>query len=154
MSIINLFKISNFVLNFKDSKQLELMTVGCNIPGITLGDLIMNRPVIRDYRNGDSLTYDDLTVTVLCDEKLSAFKEIYDYIMLASNPETADIKVVEPIFDSTLHLTTNKNNFQHKLRFYNCFFKSVSSIQLSSASSEEEQITFDISLGFSYYLFE
>lgn len=154
MSIINLFKISNFIINFKDSKHLELMAVGANIPGITLGELIINRAVIRDLRNGDSLTYDDLVVTVLCDEKLEGFKEIYNYIMTASNPDTADIKVIEPIFDSTLFLTTNKNNYNHKITFYNCFFKGIGGIQLTSSTTEEEQVTFDITLGYSYYHFE
>lgn len=153
MSIINLFKVSNFILQFKDQKHLELMTTEVNIPGITLGELNIGRAVIRDLRNGDSLTYDDLVVTVLCDETFSAFKEIYDYIMKASDPDTADIDVVEPIFDSSLMLTTNKNNIQHQLNFYNCFFKNISSMQLTSQSTEEEQMTFTITLGYSYYKF-
>lgn len=154
MSIINLFKVSNFIIQFKNAKTIELMTTAVNIPGLTLGELNIGRPVIRDLRNGDSLTYDDLEVTVLCDESLSAWKEIYDYIMIASDPNTADIDVTEPIFDSTLLLTTNKNNIQHKIRFLNCFFKRIGAIQLTSSSSEEEQLTFDITLGFSYMLFD
>lgn len=154
MSSTNLFKVSNFILQFKDTTHLELMTTEANIPGITLGELNIGRPVIRDLRNGDSLTYDDLTVTILCDESFSAFKEIYNYIMKSSDPNTANIDVVYPIFDSVLVLTTNKNNSQHKLTFLNCFFKNISSIQLTSQSSEEEQITFTITLGYSYYLFD
>jgi hypothetical protein len=141
-------------MQFKDSQALELMTTEVNIPGLTLGELTIGRPVVRDLRNGDSLTYEDLNVTILCDEKFSAFKEIYNYIMKSSNPETAEIDVTYPIFDSTLFLTTNKNNVQHKINFYNCFFKNISGIQLNSGSTEEEQITFTIGLGYSYYLFE
>lgn len=154
MSIINLFKVSNFILQFKDQKQLELMTTEVNIPGITLGEISIGRPVIRDLRSGDSLIYDDLTVTVLCDESLAAFKEVYNYIMKSSDPNTGNIDVLYPIFDSTLYLTTNKNNVQHKFTFYNCFFKSIGSMTLTSASTEEEQITFTITLGYSYYLFD
>lgn len=154
MSGINLFKVSNFILQFKDQKQLELMTAEVNIPGLTLGEINIGRPVIRDLRSGDSLTYDDLTVTVLCDETFSAFKEIYNYIMKSSDPNTGNIDVFYPVFDSTLSLTTNKNNFQHKIQFLNCFFKNISSMQLTSQSAEEEQITFSITLGYSYYLFD
>jgi hypothetical protein len=154
MSKTNLFKVSNFNLNLKDQEAIELMTVEVNIPGITLGELNIGRPVVRDLRNGDSLTYDDLVVTVLCDEELMAFKEVYQYMMKAADPETADIDVVYPVFDSTLLITTNKNNIQHKLTFYNCFFKNIGAMQLTSQSSEEEQITFPLTLGFSYYLFE
>lgn len=154
MSEINLFKISNFILNLKDQKSIELMTTEVNIPGITLGELNIGRAVIRDLRNGDSLTYEDLTVTALCDETLSAWKEVYSYIMKASDPETADIDVVEPIFDSTLFLTTNKNNIQHKVTFYNCFIKNLGGLALTSQSSEEEQIPFTLTLGYSYYIFD
>lgn len=153
MSSINLFKVSSFNLQFKDSKTLELMTTGANIPGLTLGELNIGRPVIRDLRNGDSLTYDDLEVTVLCDEQLEGYKEIYDYIMLAANPNNGNITVEQPLFDSTLLLTTNKNNVHHKLNFYNCFFKRIGAINLTSSSSEEEQITYDITLGYSYFEF-
>ena len=154
MSIINLFKVSSFKLMFKDTKFLELMTQGANIPGLTLGELKIGRPVVTDTRSGDSLTYEDLSVSVLCDEKFEAYKEIYNYIINSSNPVNADINVSYPIFDSTLFLTTNKNNVQHKINFYNCFFKSIGGIQLTSTSTEEEQFTFEISLGYSFYLFE
>ena len=154
MSVINLFKVSNFRLNFKDQDHLELMTTEVNIPGLTLGEINIGRPVIRDLRTGDSLTYDDLQVTILCDEKFEAFKQIYNYIMKSSNPETGDINVTYPIFDSTLFLTTNKNNVQHKITFLNCFFKNIGSMELSSQSTDESQITFPITLGYSYYLFK
>lgn len=154
MSTVNLFKVSNFIIAFKDQAHLELMATGANIPGLTLGELNIARPVIRDLRSGDSLTYEDLTVSILCDEKLEAFKEIYNYIMKSANPETANLDVIYPIFDSSILLTSNKNNYQHKLTFLNCFFKSISSIPLTSTSTDEEHVTFDITLGYSYYLFE
>lgn len=149
----NLFKVSNFILQFKNTKHLELMTTACNIPGFTLGELNISRPVIRDARPGDTLTYNDLNVTILTDEKLQAYKEIYDYIIMAANPDTADLNILDPVFDSVLLLTTNKNNIQHKITFYNSFFKSVSDIDLTSTSTEEEQVTFSISLGYSYHEF-
>jgi hypothetical protein len=129
------------------------MTTGANIPGLTLGELNIGRSVVRDLRNGDQLNYEDLEVTALCDEHLGAYKEIYDYIMKASDPFTADINVTDPIFDSTLYLTSNKNNVIHQIKFYNCFFKRIGTINLTSATSEGEQITFDIALGFSYFEF-
>lgn len=154
MSGVNLFKISNFILQFKDQQALELMTTDVNIPGITLGELNIGRPVIRDLRPGDSLTYDDLTVTVLLSEDMDNYLEIYKYIMKSANPDTGDLDITYPVFDSTLFLTTNKNNIQHKITFLNCFFKSIGAIQLSSQSTDEDRISFDITLGYSYFRFE
>jgi hypothetical protein len=150
----NLFKVSNFIIQFKNVKQIELMTTTANIPGLTLGTIDIARSVVNDARPGDSLTYNDLDISVLCDEDLIAFKEVYNYIMSGAEPVFGNLDVVEPVFDATLFLTTNKNNIQHKLTFYNCFFKSISDIQLTSSSSDEENFTFDIGIGFSYYLFD
>lgn len=154
MGCLSLFKVSNFIIHFKDSRNLEIMATGANIPGLSIGELNIGRTVIRDLRNGDSLTFNDLVVTALLDEKLNVFKEVYNYIILAANPDTADITVEEPIFDSTLLLTTNKNNIQHKIIFYNCFFKSIGDVPLNSTSTDEgEAITVDITMGYSYYKF-
>ena len=153
MITTNLFKISNFIMQFKDSKQLELMVTASNIPGLTLGELTLSRPVVRDLRSGDSLTFDELSITALCDEAFGAYKEIYSYIISAANPFNANIDVTYPIFDSTLFLTTNKNNIKHEIKFFNCFFKSIGGINLNSSSNDETPFTFDIALGYSYYLF-
>jgi len=153
MSATNLFKVSSFNLNLKDQTNIELATVDVNIPGLTLGELVISRPVIRDLRNGDSLTYEDLVVTCLCDEDLMAYSEVYNYIVKSADPLTGNINVTYPVFDSTLLLTTNKNNIQHKITFYNCFFKSIGGIQMTSQSSAEEELTFALTLGYSYYIF-
>jgi len=154
MASTNLFKVSNFRMQFKDQNSLELMTTSVNFPGLSLGELRIDRPVVLDRRPGDSMTYDDLKITALCDETLEVYQEIYKYVVLSANPDNGDLNPFDPVFDSTLFLTTNKNNIQHKINFYNCFFKGISGVDMSSGSSDETHFQFDISLGFSYYLFE
>jgi hypothetical protein len=153
MAVTDLMKVSNFILQFKDQTPLELMITGVNIPGFTLGTVSMNRPTLVDKRPGDSLTYSDLSVTVLCDEDLKAYKEIYRYLVLAADPHTGRLEIKKTVFDANLFLTTNKNNVKHKLKFYNCFINSVSDIQMESSSSEEEQITFTLGLQFTFFDF-
>lgn len=150
---MNFFKINNFILQFKDQKDLELRVVGSNIPGFTLGQLEIPRPVVKDKRPGDSLDYNDLSVNVICDEDLKAFKTIYEYLILSANPNTSDLEINENVFDAKLFLTTNKNNINHILWFRNCFFKSISDINLESTTTEEEAPTFTIELGYSFYDF-
>lgn len=153
MSSTNLFKISNFIIQFKDARQLELMVTSANIPGITLGDLILNRSVVNDKRPGDSLTYDDLRITALCDETLKVYQEVYNFIMSGAEPFQGRLDVVNPVFDCTLFLTTNKNNIQHKINFYNCYYKGIGDVVLTSGSTEEEQFSFDITMGYSFFSF-
>jgi len=154
MASTNLFKVSNFIIQFKNAPQLELMCQSANIPGLSLGVLEIPRPVVIDHRPGDSLTYDDLRVTALCDEDLKAYKEIYSYILSAAEPERGNINVYQPLFDCSMLLTTNKNNISHKVTYLNCFFKSLGEIGMTSTSEEEDNFTFDIEIGYSFYLFE
>jgi len=153
MSVIDLFKINSFIIQFKDQKPLELMVNASNIPGFTLGQIELGRPVVKDKRPGDSLEYNDLSVTVITDEDLKAYKEIYRYLVLAANPHTGDLEINQTVFDCDLFLLSNKNNISHKLHFYNAFFKSISDIQLESSTTEEEQVTFTIELGYSFFDF-
>jgi len=154
MSSLDLFKINSFILQFKDQTSLELMVQGCNLPGFTLGQLEIPRTVVKDVRPGDSLTYNDLNVTVICDEDLKAFKDIYRYLVLAANPNTGDLEINDTVFNASLLLTTNKNNIKHKLYFHNCFFKEISDLDLQSTTSDEEQVTFTLTCGYSFYDFE
>lgn len=153
MAINDLLKVSSFNIQFKDSKSLELMVTSTNLPGFTLGGLDISRPVVKDSRPGDSLTFNDLSLTVLCDEDLNAYKEIYTYIIKSANPNTGELDISSPVFDSTLFLMTNKNNVQHKIVFYNSFFKEIGDLQFETTSSEDEQLTFTIGLGFSFFNF-
>ena len=154
MATTDVFKVSSFIIQFKDQKTLELMVNGCNIPGFTLGQLEINRPVLLDKRPGDSLEYNDLTINVICDEELKAYKEIYNYLILAANPNTGDLEINDTVFDCNIQILTNKNNIQHKIHFYNAFIKGISDITLDSTSTESEAPTFTVDLGYSFFNFE
>lgn len=154
ISVIDYLKINSFAIQFRDKKELDLMVISANIPGFTLGQLEMGRPVVKDKRPGDSLEYNDLTVQVVCDEDLQAFTSIYTSLVQAADPNTGEISVDTPVFDCYLFLTTNKNNIQKKVHFYNAFFKAVSDLQFESTTTEGEQLNFSIDLGYSFYNFE
>jgi len=154
-SPISLFKESNFRIMFKqDLPAIEVMITITNIPGFGLSQIELPRPGIMDKRPGDFLTFNDLSVTVNCDEKLEVYKQIHNYLLTASNPNNAHYDNVYPIFDGILLLTTNKNNVQHKITFYDCFFKSVGNIQLQSTTSDDNLISFNMDIGYVYFDFE
>lgn len=151
----SLFKESNFRLQLKQNMPaLEVMVNVTNIPGFGIGQMEFKRPGIIDKRPGEHLSFEDLIITVLCDEKLEAYKEIHNYLLITSNPQIASIDPFQGIFDSTLLLTTNKNNLQHKIRFFNCFFKNVGDISLTATTDTDNQVSFQVTLGYSYFSFE
>lgn len=150
----SLFKESNFKMIFRhDLPAIDVMVTLTNLPGVSLDQLEIPRPGIIDKRPGQKLEFEDLTVNVLCDEKLQVYKEIHGYLLQSSNPHTANYQIEYPIFDGTLLLMTNKNNIQHTIAFYNCFFKSISSITLQSSTADDQQVMFTLTLGYTFFDF-
>jgi hypothetical protein len=151
--ITDLLKTSNFFFQTRDSKQIEFFCQEVQIPGYSLGSIDIPYASMKTKRSGDSIEFEDLTLTVLLDEDLSTFKEIYDYLMLTHNTFSNELEVQQQVFDATLFITTNKNNIQHKIHFYSCWFQSISPVQFMTTSTDENNLTFTVGIRYDYYSF-
>jgi hypothetical protein len=154
MAYHDLFKVSNFKILLRDQRHMEFFCQEAGIPGYNLGNIDVGYQSMKDKRPGDSIDFEDLTLTIICDEDLNAFKEVYNYLKLAHHPVTNALEVQQEMFDAYLLLTTNKNNVQHKLHFVDAWIQSVGAIQLQTISSEDNNITFPVTIRYNYYLFE
>lgn len=153
MAIHDLFKTCNFRIQLKNTKKIELVVQQANIPGFSIGQIDLGRPNVFDKRPGDKLEFNDLMLQVVMDEDLNVLKELYDALILSSNPDTGRLEVKENIFEGTMFLLTNKNNLNHQINFHNCFLRSFDDIQLTHDSSEDEQVTVSITISFTHYSF-
>ena len=73
------FNCFNFRIIFKQGlPAIELMVTATSIPGFGVSQLEFPRTGIMDKRPGDFLTFNDLSITVNCDEKLEIYKEIHN----------------------------------------------------------------------------
>jgi hypothetical protein len=154
MSVLNLFKSCNFRISLKDQKAIELMVQEVNLPGITLGQMDLGWQSMKDKRTGDAIDFNDLTLQIILDEDLNTFREIYSALILAHNPATNELEVKKQVFDGFLNLTTNKNNIQHSIHFYDAWIKSIDDIQLSHTTGEDEQLVCTLNIVYNFYLFE
>lgn len=154
MARIDFFKICNFIISLGNNKEIELQVQKANIPGITLGSIDVNWMSMKDKRTGDSIEYDSLSLDIIIDEDLKSYKQIYDNLILAHNPETNVLEVQKHIFDGVLNLTTNKNNIQHSIFFKDCWIKSISDISLETTSSEDESIVTTLDIQFNWFIFQ
>jgi hypothetical protein len=152
--LTDLFKTSNFVIQLRDQKMIELMNVEANLPGFTIGTLNMGYMSMKDKRPGDSIDFNNLTLTVNCDEDLKAYKEVWDYLKITHDPLSNEIHVAEEVFDGYLILLSNKNNVQHKIHFYDMWIESVSDLQCQTISPDENPINFTIGLIYTFYILE
>lgn len=152
--ITDLFKTCNFNILMKNNTMIELMNVECDLPGFNIGTIEMPFQTMKDKRPGDSINFDNLTLTVNCDEDFKAYLEVYNQLILAHNPATNKYKVSEEIFDGYLILLSNKNNIQHKIHFYDMWIESVSPLQMQTISSDDNPLNFTVGLCYNFFVFE
>lgn len=152
-NVINLLKQCNFQLILAGKKVLELFVQEVNMPGFTLGDMPINHWTQNENRIGDNIMWNDLDLTVVCDENLGAYKEVYKHVIAEKNPFTGFLDPITTTFDGKLLMTTNKNNVSHEIIYRNCWIVSLGDMQLTTTSSEDEQVTFTVGIKYTYWEF-
>jgi hypothetical protein len=154
MAYHDLFKTSNWKLQLKDQTHVEFFCQEAAIPGVTIGTITTGYASMADKRPGDTIDFSDLTLTIICDEDLGSYKEIMKYLNMTHDVLTNEIRVAPEVFDSFLYLTTNKNNVQHTLHFYDMWIETVSDLVLQTITGDDNSISFTVGLKYNFYTFE
>ena len=68
---------------FKINKlpKVEFFTTQCTLPGINLGDVVIPSPFKEIPIQGHTLTYENLDITFLVDEKLENYIELHQWLV-------------------------------------------------------------------------
>lgn len=135
--------------------NVEFFVQGINIPGTSSGVTEFPTPFKILYEPGDKITYDDLVVTVICDENLASYKEIQDWLVAQTYPESFDrYKPLTPRnvkSDATLIVLDSNKNSNISFNFKDVFPTSISGIQLSTVGTDVTPPTFDITFKYGSY---
>jgi hypothetical protein len=149
---IDFLKSCNFKI-LLPQRDLEFFVQDVNIPGFTLGEMQINHWTQNEQRQGDAIIWNRLNLTVICDEDLKAFKEVYNHIIKEKNPQTGYLDPINTVFDATLLLTTNKSNVAHTIMFRYAWISNVGDLMLQTTSSEDEPPTFTMEIVYAFYEF-
>jgi len=152
----SLFKTCNYKLILSNPlhKDLEFFITETSIPAITVGTINAQYASMTGKIPGDSLTYDNLTTTILVDEDMKVMDDIFSTLRMTHNPESNELKVDPIIFDATLIINTNKNNPIRKLIFKNMWLETFSEVNLSSTSTDDNNIQITAGWCYDYYVFD
>jgi hypothetical protein len=137
---------------------VEFFVQSVNIPGTSSGVTEFPTPFKNLYEPGDKITYDDLTVTVICDENLASYREILDWLVALTYPESFDqYKALVPRqikSDASLIILDSNKNGNIVIKFKNLFPIAIGSIQLNTAGTDVTPPTFDITFKYGGYKIE
>ena len=161
--------------------KVEYFTTEANIPGITLGDGVMNTPLKDIPILGDKLTYDDLNISFIVDENLENYIEMHTWLTAIGFPkdrsqfrefrsETSNVKTstrgeskdigdvresppeLAMTSDAVMTILTNKNNPVVECRFADVFPTSLSGLTYSQNQTDVDYLTAEVN--FKYQIYE
>ena len=172
---------TQFKLNIHQLPLVEFNSVGCNLPGINMGDAIFPTPFKQIPVMGDTITFENLTLDFIVDEYLENYitvhnwmtaigfpknrKQFADFRAVTSNTPNArqgvsrDIGDTQPstpanalFSDATLTILSNKNNPILNVLFRDIYPVTLSALDFTQTATDVEYQT--ASIDFSYQLYE
>jgi len=159
-SNLNQLNVVGFEINFSRLPATTYFCQRVNIPSVILGETHESNPFMNTPLEGDTLSFEALSISFIVDEDMQNYIEIYnwltaigfprDYTQFAALKRPEDFPTnSEGIYsDINVMLHTNKSNPNYKITFTDVFPTALSSVQLDSTPSTIEPIVVDASFNF------
>lgn len=150
--ITNYLSPLEFQVTVKKLPNVEFFVQKFDIPSISMSPPEMATPFNRIYQGADKLTYAEINLSFIIDEKMANYKEVMDWMINITAPQSFDqyrgpSKNKEDMFSDVSVLILNSNkNANIRFDFANCFPISLSSVSLDTTQQDiiypEASVTF------------
>ena len=172
---------TKFKFSITKLPKVEFFTTAANLPGINLGEAVLPTPFKQVPVMGDDLTFDNLEITFLVDEKLENYRELHQWLVGIGFPKsrtqfssfkkdeattfptptsvtgdsrnTGTPSGVQAMFgDATLTIMTSKNNPVIEVRFSDMYPVALSGLSFNQQETDVTYLT--ATATFTYKLYE
>ena len=170
---------TQFKFSINQLPKVEFFTTAANLPGINLGDAIFPPPYKEIPVMGDTLTYENLSITFIVDEFLENYISMHEWLTAIGFPKNRDqfanfrtntsnspvervgqsVDLVQPpttargLFgDATLTILSNKNNPLVEVRFQDVYPVSLGALQYDQSPTDVNYLT--VNAEFDYKIYE
>ena len=164
----NYLQPTKYLLTFDRMPTVQYFCQSVNIPGLSIGQAIINTPGLDIYAPGNKIAYNNFNVTFAVDESLKSWQEIYNWFRSFAAPEGTEernrLSTMQTVgvgkqnvskkpwySDATLTILTNLNNPAVRVNFINIFPVSLSYLQLDTKMSADDIITADANFVYERY---
>ena len=79
---------TKFAFKIPKLPTVEFFVTQANIPGVNLGDSIFPTPLKQIPVQGDDLTFDNLEISFIVDEKLTNYRELHQWLVGIGFPKS------------------------------------------------------------------
>ena len=164
---------SKFKFQIEKLPLVEFFTTAANLPGINLGEAIFPTPFKQIPVMGDDLTYENLEVTFIVDEKLQNYREVHDWMVGIGFPQSrtqygnlrtegdqispsqgkeAGQEGIGGMFsDATLTITSAKNNPVVQARFQDVYPVALSGLAYDQQAEDITYLTANVTFTYKIY---
>ena len=168
-----------FIIN--QLPKVEFFTVAANVPSVTLGETTFGTPFRQIPIQGDTITFDQLSISFIVDEYLENYLSLHDWITGVGFPKTTeqftkfrDVTSETPsssfparginrtsgistpdkpnVSDATLTILSNKNNPIVEVRFRDLYPVALGALDYDQGATDVDYLRTDAT--FSYQLYE
>jgi hypothetical protein len=149
----NFLQPTKFILTFSKIGDTQYFCQKVNLPGITLGEVVRNTPLLDIYSPDTKLEFTPLDISFTIDEELQSWKNLYDWFFEIANPESFQNRSYgkDAWSDATLTVLSALNNPLIRIQFYNCFPLSISDIDFDTTTSADTILTCNASFRYQSY---
>lgn len=160
----NLLQPTKFLLTFSRIPEVTYFCQEVNLPGISLSYIPVSSPMLDYHVAGNKLTYNNLNVRFMVDEKLESWKNIHSWFRSIAAPSgfsernrltALQNEYTETKFpnysDAVLTILTNLNNPSIRINLHGLFPISLSDIQFDTTLSSDHIITADSTFVVEYF---
>ena len=160
--------------------KVEFFITAANVPGINLGEAIFPTPLKQIPMQGDEITFENLSISFLVDEKLQNYKELHDWLIGIGFPQSrqqfsdfrsstanrstatrgvstdiGDVKPATPISpmfsDATLTILSNKNNPVVEIRFEELSPVALGALNFDQEATDVQYLKTTADFNYKYY---
>jgi len=127
----------------KDYPNLEYFCNSVMHPDVSIGETQIPRSRLDHFEPGDKMTMGSVTCTIIVDEDMESYKEIFKWCENIVNGNTNDTA------DLTLQILSSKNNVLNTITYVDAYPTNVSNLQFTTTTNE--YITFDVTFRMRYF---
>ena len=136
---MNELRNNNYIVTFDKLKNVAFYANDIPIPGVSLGEAIVNTRTLDISVPSDKLQFDPLTITFNVDENLVNYLEIFNWMMDLGHPDRSQVtrpSDKDAVSDMTVTIVNNQKNPIMTINFKDCFPITLGELPMNIQASE------------------
>lgn len=147
------------VIDRENYPNLEYFCQSFTHPGMIINSVeVPFRKIAGVPFVGNSLTFNELNATIILDENMTAYNEMYSWIRRVV--DNKDVRAIDrnstaaPTYsDITLAILSSQNTQSKQVKYHECVPVSLGDVNFESTATGTEFVTFVVAFRFTYFEF-